>query len=61
MDKQYVLNPATGVTASFGNHNILLDRRKQPEGYFIPRLFSILEIERLFREFSCSTGYRAYY
>jgi DNA-cytosine methyltransferase len=44
----YPIGKSRVVTASFGNHNILLDRREQPEGYFIPRLFSILEIERLF-------------
>ena len=44
----YPVGKSRVVTASFGNHNILLDRREQENGYFIPRLFSIIEIERLF-------------
>lgn len=41
----YPIGNCRPVTASFGNHNVLVDRRKTP---FIIRLFEISEIEKLF-------------
>lgn len=36
------------ITASFGNHNVLVDRRVGGEGEFALRMFSFTEIEKLF-------------
>jgi len=49
----YPVGKSRPVTASFGNHNVLVDRRVSP---FIIRMFEIEEIERLF---GLPTGYTA--
>lgn len=36
------------ITASFGNHNVLVDRRRKEENKFDLRMFSFTEIEKLF-------------
>ena len=36
------------ITASFGNHNVLVDRREKEENKFDLRMFSFTEIEKLF-------------
>jgi DNA-cytosine methyltransferase len=36
------------ITASFGNHNVLVDRREKEDGKFALRMFSFTELEKLF-------------
>ena len=44
----YPIGKSRLITCSFGNHNILIDRRIKNNNLFIPRLFTFIEIERLF-------------
>lgn len=44
----YPIGKCRPITASFGNHNVLVDRRCQDDNEFIVRMFSMTEIERLF-------------
>jgi DNA-cytosine methyltransferase len=47
----YPVGKSRPITASFGNHNVLIDRRgalRNKPDTFIVRMFSMIEIERLF-------------
>lgn len=44
----YPIGKCRPITASFGNHNVLVDRRIKNNGKFLIRMFSFNEIEKLF-------------
>lgn len=48
------------ITASFGNHNVLVDRREKEENKFDLRMFSLTEIEKLFGYEENYTGLLSY-
>lgn len=44
----YPVGKCRPITASFGNHNVLVDRRNKQDSKFSLRMFSFEEMEKLF-------------